>query len=57
MEAGKSYEFTTDFNIDNVTDEDDKPNPIEFTVTVVTGWGEFTDQAVTLPEAQAPAAE
>lgn len=55
MTAGNSYELTATFSADNVTDEDDKLNPIEFTVTAVTAWGDdWTNQAVTVT---APAAD
>lgn len=52
MESGKSYEFTTNFSIDNVTDEDDKPNPIEFTVTKVEEWEDWPTNGTTVTPAE-----
>ena len=45
MVAGSSYEYTLEFNANNVSE--DSLYPIEFTVTEVTGWGNFTN--VTIP--------
>ena len=45
MGAGSSYEYKLEFNADNVSE--DSLYPIEFTVTEVTGWDNFTN--VTIP--------
>ena len=45
MVAGSSYEYTLEFNANNVSE--DSLYPIEFTVTEVTGWDNFTN--VTIP--------
>ena len=45
MVAGSSYEYKLEFNADNVSE--DSLYPIEFTVTEVTGWDNFTN--VTIP--------